>query len=73
MHVMNIRVVFMGHLSLFRTSWNIFLDHELHDLFIDTREVAIVYVGVKISVYTQISICQRPIIAFLVIDIDQTK
>ena len=52
---------------------NIFFDHELHDLFIDTWEAAIVYVGEKSSVYTQISSCQRPIIAFLVIDIDQTK
>ena len=57
----------------FEPCWNIFLDHELNDLFIDTREAAIVYVGEKSSVNTQISSYQRPIIAFLVIDIDQTK
>ena len=57
----------------FEPCWNIFLDHELSDLFIDTREAAIVYVGEKSSVNTQISSYQRPIIAFLVIDIDQTK
>ena len=74
MHVMNIRVVFLGHLSLFWTMLEyFFLDHELNDLFIDTREAAIVYVGEKSSVNTQISSYRRPIIAFLAIDIDQTK
>ena len=42
---MNFRVVFMGHLSLFWTMLEYFLDHELNDLFIDTWEAAIVYVG----------------------------
>ena len=39
----------------FEPWWNIFLDHELNDLSIDTREAAIVYVGEKSSVNTQIS------------------
>ena len=45
----------MGHLSLFWTMLEYFLDQELNDLFIDTREAAIVYVGEKSSVNTQIS------------------
>ena len=57
----------LNHVGIF------FLDHELNDLFIDTREAAIVYVGEKSSVNTQISSYRRPIIAFLAIDIDQTK
>ena len=54
---MNFGVVFMGHLSLFWTMLEYFLDHELNDLFIDTREAAIVYFGGKSSVYRQISSC----------------
>ena len=41
----------------FEPCWNIFLDHELNDLFIDTWEAAIVYVGGKSSVYRQILSC----------------
>ena len=48
--------LFSLHIYLcFEPCWNIFLDHELNDLFIDTREAAIVYVGEKSSVNTQIS------------------
>ena len=44
-----ISISVLNHVGIF------FLDHELNDLFTDTREAAIVYVGEKSSVNTQIS------------------